>query len=342
MKSPIQGLCDACAAVGLTREDFENPPFLPEEKYHQVVRSGTLNDLRLNETNCGLCKLLLYALSRTSGSQLQVLEDSDAVWEAEWMQNTWEYDSITDNSDDLFGSAIYPKLKGDGQMSYGVQLLDEAMVDRPLRARVVPSQMDTAKMKTWIQKCQAEHGDSCSDSYLTMGSHPSALLGFMVINVVTKCLTEPPPQAKYVALSYVWGSTNFPLTTKSNLEDFRKEGAFDRVKLAKTIRHAIEVTACLGFDFLWVDALCIVQDDERYKPQLIANMDAVYGNAALTILAASGGHADAGLSGWASDGIPDRENAILDVRIAPDLHLTVRPLFDIELMDASHSKRGWT
>lgn len=342
MEAPIQGLCHACAAIGLTPQDFDNPPFLPEEKYHQVVRSGTLGDLRLKENECGLCRLLLHALSRTLGSQPQVLEDSDTVWEAEWMQNTWEYDPMTDSSDDLFGSAIYPRLKEDGQSNYGVQLLYQAVLGHPLRSRPVPSKMDTARMKTWIQKCQDEHGESCSNPYLAIGSHPSTLPGFMAIHVARKCLTELPARAKYVALSYVWGSTNHPLTIKSNLEYFRKEGAFDRVHLAKTIHHAIEVTACLGFDFLWVDALCIVQDDEQYKPQLIANMDAIYGNAALTILAASGGHANAGLSGWASDGIHDRQNAILDVRVGPDLHLTVRPLFDTELMDAPHSQRGWT
>ncbi|KAL1623868.1 hypothetical protein SLS54_004333 [Diplodia seriata] len=49
--------------------------------------------------------------------------------------------------------------------------------------------------------------------------------------------------------------------------------------------------------YLWVDALCIVQNDEKIRNHLIDNMAAVYANASLTIVAAEGEHADAGLSG---------------------------------------------
>jgi hypothetical protein len=83
--------------------------------------------------------------------------------------------------------------------------------------------------------------------------------------------------------------------SKANLRIFQEDGAFDRIRLAKTIRDAIDLTAKLGFRFLWVDAICIVQDDDDVKEELIANMEVICGNAALTIVGASGMHEDAGL-----------------------------------------------
>jgi Heterokaryon incompatibility protein (HET) len=53
----------------------------------------------------------------------------------------------------------------------------------------------------------------------------------------------------------------------------------------------------LGERYLWVDALCIVQDDEENKTRQIANMDVVYGKAFATVVAIHGASADAGLPG---------------------------------------------
>jgi hypothetical protein len=53
----------------------------------------------------------------------------------------------------------------------------------------------------------------------------------------------------------------------------------------------------IGERYLWVDSLCIVQDDPQEKHGQIANMDAIYGNAILTINAAAGQDANAGLPG---------------------------------------------
>ncbi|KAK0614426.1 heterokaryon incompatibility protein-domain-containing protein [Immersiella caudata] len=53
----------------------------------------------------------------------------------------------------------------------------------------------------------------------------------------------------------------------------------------------------LGYRYLWVDSLCIVQDDDADMHSQLLRMDAIYINASLSIAAASGGHADYGLPG---------------------------------------------
>jgi hypothetical protein len=133
---------------------------------------------------------------------------------------------------------------------------------------------------------------------------------------------------EYVALSYVWGKTNFPVTVKSNFEQFQADRAFERVKLAKTILDAIGVTASLGYRFLWVDSVCIIQDDEETKKRMIKNMDVVYGNVALTIVAASGSHAGAGIVSSRNLNYFETGPHLVVERISPGFCLRVAPFLD--------------
>lgn len=74
-------------------------------------------------------------------------------------------------------------------------------------------------------------------------------------------------------------------------------GALERGKIPRTISDAIHFTASLDVPFLWVDSLCILQDDELDKTAQISHMSDVYRDALFTIVAAEGHNADAGLPG---------------------------------------------
>jgi hypothetical protein len=63
----------------------------------------------------------------------------------------------------------------------------------------------------------------------------------------------------YVTLSHRWGVVHSFITTKTRLKS-RQDG-FDLQELPKTYRDAAIVSSRLGFEYLWIDALCIVQDD---------------------------------------------------------------------------------
>ncbi|KAF2488619.1 hypothetical protein BU16DRAFT_429771, partial [Lophium mytilinum] len=93
---------------------------------------------------------------------------------------------------------------------------------------------------------------------------------------------------QYVALSYVWGQTRTLRTKKDNLAELQEPGAVSDhdPSIAMTIRDAIKFTRDLGFQFLWVDCLSIVQDDANEKHRQIREMDIVYSQAHLTIVAA--------------------------------------------------------
>lgn len=62
----------------------------------------------------------------------------------------------------------------------------------------------------------------------------------------------------YLILSYCWGKSNNPAkTTRANLAARQKH--IDESGLPKTIQDAVTLTRLLGFRYLWVDAICIIQ-----------------------------------------------------------------------------------
>ncbi len=91
---------------------------------------------------------------------------------------------------------------------------------------------------------------------------------------------------RYIALSYVWGSSRdamFKLTTANKLQ---LEAEIPWAKLPRTHQEAIHIANALGYDFIWIDAVCIIQDDRQDWAQQAPLMSRVYGNADLTLVAA--------------------------------------------------------
>ncbi|VTT64840.1 unnamed protein product [Fusarium fujikuroi] len=149
---------------------------------------------------------------------------------------------------------------------------------------------------SWIQNCSANH-DKCRiqpDNCHLRTTKPTRLIdvgsqnGVHVPKIV---ITNTSSEMEYFALSYAWGSGhNFAKTTASNLEDMKNGLPWD--ELAKTVQDAIIFTRKLGFRYLWVDALCILQsegpDDNKHKDDWsyeAARFGQYYENATLTIAA---------------------------------------------------------
>jgi hypothetical protein len=109
-------------------------------------------------------------------------------------------------------------------------------------------------------------------------------------------LVELEHPAEYVALSYCWGDAQEDTKTKgTNLKARLKE--VDWSQLPQTIKDAVKVTRSLGLTYLWVDVLCIIQDDVQDCATELAKMSSVYHGATLTISAARAEHSSEGFLG---------------------------------------------
>ncbi|KAK3346068.1 heterokaryon incompatibility protein-domain-containing protein [Lasiosphaeria hispida] len=96
----------------------------------------------------------------------------------------------------------------------------------------------------------------------------------------------------YAALSYVWGLKQEYVLTKAALEEMRT--GLDLSRLPRTISDAIRAARRLGFDYLWVDALCIIQDSPEDKARELPLMSDTYRESSLCIVVASAAAASEG------------------------------------------------
>jgi hypothetical protein len=96
----------------------------------------------------------------------------------------------------------------------------------------------------------------------------------------------------YIALSYRWGSTNTLTTTMETVRERMAHIALNQ--MPRTILDAVQVTRRLGVRYLWIDCLCIIQDDKDDWSREAARMGDVYMNAYCTIAAHAAEHADHG------------------------------------------------
>jgi hypothetical protein len=119
------------------------------------------------------------------------------------------------------------------------------------------------------------------------------------INVNTLSINSLPARARYCTLSYVWGEADQFTLSKENVRGLQKHGSLKKVmaRFPKTIRDAITLVRKIGETYLWVDALCIVQNDDADKAVQIGAMGDIYRQSILCIQAMCGVDATYGLPG---------------------------------------------
>ncbi|KAK6065233.1 heterokaryon incompatibility protein [Seiridium cupressi] len=198
--------------------------------------------------------------------------------------------------------------------------------------------VDLLLVKSWIEKCNSH--SKCSKATCHFISLKPAPLLFIDVN--HNCLTFSSAEVRYLALSYVWGRTASFETTKNNFKSLCYPGALSAVgtwnALPTTIRDAIYLTKSLSVRYLWVDRLCIIQDDNDSKKTLLQAMPFIYSNAYFTVVAADGIDANHGLCGISCH--------------RQDVHLARIDLANITLLETKHraadgfkspwAYRGWT
>jgi hypothetical protein len=127
--------------------------------------------------------------------------------------------------------------------------------------------------------------------------------------------------------------------TPNNVGLLQKPGGLDLAQVAPVIRDAVHLCKALGERYLWADALCIIQDDKSKHTQIQA-MDAVYGRATWTLVAAVDPAKAQGLPGVTGN---PRKSFILNRH--RDLNVSrqsVLPSFIPEVQASAWNSRGWT
>jgi hypothetical protein len=162
-----------------------------------------------------------------------------------------------------------------------------------------PGWVNIDQLVTWERCCSQDHGETCQIP--THLNEKYAIWPNLLIDTYEMCLTKSEGTEKYVALSYVWGDAPTLKTTLENLDSLQQPqalaDAIARLQIPLTIAHTIYLVMKMGTRYLWVDSLCIVQDDDVTRDHQIENMGSIFANGSFTIIAAEGEHSNHGISG---------------------------------------------
>ncbi|KIW27808.1 uncharacterized protein PV07_07513 [Cladophialophora immunda] len=196
--------------------------------------------------------------------------------------------------------------------------------------------VDLDLAKNWIAHCRKHHtSEPCTRHQLHAIPH------FRLVECTTgKIMTlgqggeaSPSSVPPYVALSYVWGQGN-----QGDQNVGTQQLVLDA--LPAVIHDAINTTLALGYDHLWVDQYCVVQQgDAAVKRVQLRAMDLVYANAEVTLVAAAGKDVTAGLPG-----VPGRPRTGWPCVRVHGHALTVIPPHPAHHVRSSSTwwTRGWT
>jgi hypothetical protein len=172
--------------------------------------------------------------------------------------------------------------------------LEGIVVERPLfirHARDVVSVLGAF----WLKKCLEGH-EKCNN-------RPNAVLPTRVIDVGPADGSSEPfilsPQegtrGSWVALSHCWGGQIPQVTTALNISE--RENYLPLNSLPQTFIDAVWITRRLGFQYLWIDSLCILQDSISDWAHEASRMRNVYKGATVTISATMASNSATGIFG---------------------------------------------
>ncbi|KUJ13802.1 uncharacterized protein LY89DRAFT_557406, partial [Mollisia scopiformis] len=202
--------------------------------------------------------------------------------------------------------------------------------------RVPQRFVDFNLLSFWLNRCLGLHLESCASDW-TLNQDGS----LRVIDVRANSVVKATQNCQFLALSYVWGDVQQPLLLKSNCDVLLEPGALDRIEpeTPRTIRDAMELCRQLKENYLWVDSLCLLQDELNHNPNQVANMGLVYKAAKATIVASCSVNSNAGLPGVGSNPRLGRRE---DITIQGIKYTTALSMPTDAAQKSEWNQRGWT
>ncbi|GAW17765.1 hypothetical protein ANO14919_072320 [Xylariales sp. No.14919] len=325
-------VCDVCS--NLRFQPLRPPRQLKTHIYTPTWFQSNLaapSDLKLSSSQgCTTCEFVLQAIVHyemqfqedetlsiltyeSGGTLLQSIDHTIQVYTPEGQPDAWE--GITN----------------------GPELSEHAQSDRANQF-----------IRSCLDKCHNLHPKCVQLG----GRPPSRLIDVGLAHDDYVRLVETPPEShtEYITLSYCWGDADVVKTMSTNYDEM-KSGILTSI-LPRTIQDAVIVTRALGQRYLWVDALCIIQDSKLDWEIESAKMASIYRSSLLTLAAAT--------ATAASDGFLNQEHkastaksayqqpwhdehgnkTVLAARVVPDFETHTEDADDDDVLPLS--LRGWT
>ncbi|KAF2628817.1 HET-domain-containing protein [Macroventuria anomochaeta] len=199
-----------------------------------------------------------------------------------------------------------------------------------------------ALLRAWLRWCDDSHDCARHTAEVDIAM-PSRLLDVTNLNLDLLRLFRPKKRdnTKYVALSHCWGNLTDKekrkfCTFDDNIKDRLKGFTFS--ELPKTFQDAIRVTRELGIQYLWIDSLCIIQENQKDWEHEAKRMESVYALAYCTIAATSAVDSNAG---FLERNVSNEYVSAQDISGRRFYVCTDLDDFDNDVENAHLNKRAW-
>ncbi|RSL50901.1 hypothetical protein CEP53_008631 [Fusarium sp. AF-6] len=259
-KTETSFVCDSCAAL-----DFELPTF---DLYRSIEELGS------SSSECSVCHFLFYCLSKVKPKPkgpVKLFRD-DASHTIRVFQCDTPIISIYSDPVQRDNAPSYAQL--------GLPILPNCASPQQFKL-----------LNEWIHLCDATHSCvSAREHEAHNDSMPTRVIYVGTIDRPSLRLVETGDciRGKYIALSHCWGNLKEGerfVTSASNLDNRKKGIPLD--EMPKSFQDAVRVSRALGISYLWIDSLCIIQDDGADWEVESAKMEEVFSSAYCTIAASS-------------------------------------------------------
>lgn len=186
------------------------------------------------------------------------------------------------------------------------------------------------RIREWLDTCGTDHNHHCA---ISSGADITTWHPIWLVDVVERRIVRAAPKDRYMTLSYVWGlpvRRNTPqgqaLLLRANLQAW--QDVLPENDMPQTFLDAMWLAKKLGIRHIWIDKLCIVQDDPEEMDNTVRHMAYVFANSYLTIVAASG-DAHTGLTSL------NPRRSVRGMRSGPRDHQEL-------ILASPWNSRGWT
>ncbi|KAI9147299.1 Heterokaryon incompatibility protein [Paramyrothecium foliicola] len=327
LKVAVDGECRLCAAIlSAIQTNFRSsnilldssgillkaewPPLRPSShKTRRYKFSAENSNLLLLENS-----VRVSTNGREAGPRLTLWCGSTAIGQMRF--NVQQAPSLPPLESRLYGWSMNVRTHWDHQERAGVfDSKPRTVPPKPL-AKNADCPETFELLNAWLDECQEQHNFKCayvgSRVLATDFSLPTRLL-YCTEEAVYLVDTDSIPRKSdgfgppYTALSYRWGDpSTMPMTTKASIGAAR--AGIKLRGLPQTFRDLINVTRQIKVSYTWIDAMCIIQDDDEDKEREIGAMDLVYSMAICLISASASSDTRAGFL------LPRAPNIDLEVR----------------------------
>ncbi|KAK0101648.1 hypothetical protein ONS95_006809 [Cadophora gregata] len=307
-------LCDHCSVI--SKSLGSNSSEVVKVRHHETYQASlkTAHD-------CPLCCLIVQSLKeyRDGIVSIRCICTNELKIRVEYVQDLRNGALVPDAEDlyfELFRSRYTPDHSDHGV--YGKSIFED------------PVEAVTCVALPWISDCQKSHV-KCHQT--EQGYLPTRVLDVGKDGDNVNLREARDISGRYAVLSHCWGIERALITTTASIEQHMKNIPCD--ELPANFRDAVKISRLLGIRYLWIDSLCIIQDQLSDWEHESAKMHEYYKNSYVTIAALDSKNSFSGMlhrRDVPSVQLPGSENLFLRLKIP-----TARSIYEKSILES----RAW-